>query len=302
MRCFRVLTHAYIITALPPLCTSVSIARADAIGSTYTVIDLGFSESSNRPYKTPGPNGVLTSAGGQVYAFPQTFTGNNISTPANFPLADPVPSSTGEAPGMGYSYINGGVSLYPNGIAVATNWYSYSAYNAPGYSWERADIYYVQRNPDGSWGQPSVLISANQNIGSGAGWWPNVSVQLSKSGDVLEFRSFTSGATAVPNDVAVYNIYTHSYTDLSTLPALVNAGYSNLRADLIDDNGDILVWANHQTNPNGPVTDDLVLLIPQSSSSNPNPAASPEPAAWAVMALAIAALAAQRVRERRRRH
>ncbi len=119
-----------------------------------------------------------------------------------------------------------------------------------------------------------------------------MSATLSKSGDVLE-NTLDLPVTSVGNIVGVYNVNTQTYTDLSTLPALVNNGYSNLMGPRIDDDGRILVWANHQSG--GQYTDDLLLLTPIGISS------VPEPGTWAVMAMALAAFAAHRVREGQRR-
>jgi hypothetical protein len=143
-------------------------------------------------------------------------------------------------------------------------------------------------------------MSATRNAGYGDGWSPNVSVALSKSGYVLQSTHMILG-TAVGNSASVYNIYTHASTDLSILQAIVSNGYSNLRALQIDDNGSVLVDALHQPNPNGPASDDLLLLIPSGSSPNPIEAAAPEPAASAGVAMTMAAIALHRLRERRLR-
>jgi hypothetical protein len=283
------------MTVLFLLIASVSTANADPIPPTYTVTDLG---SGTAFTNNPISNGIVTSLNGQTaYAFPQTFTGTTISTPANFPLLDPVPMGSN---GTGYSSVPY-MTLYPNGIAIATDQIGFNANLNGSQSWQGADIYYVQRNPDGSWGQPVALISATKNYGAPLDYRPNVSAVLSQSGYVLESTLMVPG-TGVGNSAAIYNIYTHTYTDLSTLPALVNNGYSNIRGLAIDDDGRVLVWATHLSqNQTTLATDDLLLLTPAGVSSDPLPMAAPEPGAWMVMTLAMAGFAAQRVREHRHR-
>lgn len=284
------------IMAVLSLClVSISTARADAISSSWTVVDLGSSGGFVTP---PGPNGSVGGVNGPVYAFPQSFTGSIVSTPANFTLADPVPTSYDGIPGQGFSFVQGGVMLYPNGIAMAMDEYGFNAYTVGTEyeSWRAADIYYVQRNPDGTWGQPVVLMSTGRQTGN-EGLIPNITASLSKSGYVVELTSSIPGLTT--NDTAVYNIYTHQFTDLSRLPQIVNNGYSNLIGTHIDDNGDILAYANHVTGPNSEAGNDLVLLIPPGASPSPIEAAAPEPGSWAVMALAMTAFTMHRLRTRR---
>jgi len=275
----------------------VSTAQADAIPPTYTVTDLG---SGTAFTYNPISNGVVTTTNGQTaYAFPQTFTGTTISTPANFPLLDPVPVGSN---GTGYSNVNY-VTLYPNGVAIAVDRFGFNANLNGSASWQQADIYYAQRNSDGSWGQPVALFSATKNYGAPITYVPNASAVLSQSGNVLE-STLQIPSTGIGNSASIYNISTHAYTNLSTLPALVNNGYSNIRGLAIDDDGRVLVWATHQS-PNQSQstldTDDLVLLTPSGVSSNPLPMTAPEPGAWMVMTLAIAGFAVHRARERRRR-
>ncbi len=295
MRVFCILTRSHVMSVLFLFGAVVSTARADAIPPSYTITDLG---SGIAFTNNPIANGVVTALNGQTsYAFPQTFTGTTIATPANFPLLDPVPTGSN---GTGYSSVPY-ITLYPNGIAIATDQVGFNANLNGSQSWQGADIYYVHRNPDGSWGQPVELISATKNYGAPLGYVSNVSAVLSQSGNVLESTLMVSG-TGVGNSAAVYNINTQTLTNLSTLPALVDNGYSNIRGLAIDDDGRILVWANHQPSNKSTVeTEDLVLLTPSGVSSNPLPAAAPEPGAWMVMALAMAGLAAHRVRERRHR-
>jgi MYXO-CTERM domain-containing protein len=269
--------------AISLLGSAVSAARADALTPSYTVTDLG-SQGGGLSTDANGNTIVINASGQTVSPFPQTFASTWVSLPAlaTLPLLDPVP--TGSSNSQGYSRVFSAV-LYPNGSAIVTD--IVGAIN-----WQRYDLYYVPRNPDGSWGQPVGLLESTTNMGPPIGTLSNVSATLSKSGDILE-TTLDLPVTSVGNIVGVYNINKQTYTDLSTLPALVNNGYSNLMGAQIDDDGRILVWADHQSGSQ--YTEDLLLLTPIGISS------VPEPGSWAVMALAMAAFAAHRVRERRRR-
>jgi hypothetical protein len=293
VRCSSFPTRYHVLTVLTFFAV-VATAHADPIPPSYTVTDLGSGVAFSGD---PNANGVVTSFSGQTYAFPQTFSATYMPTPANFPILDPVPVGSN---GTGYSSV-AGINLYPNGIAIATDQVGFNASLNGSSSWQGADIYYVMRNPDGSWGQAVPLISAAKNYGAPIGYEPNVSATLSKSGVVLESTLMIPG-TNVLNNATIFNINTQTYTELSTLPAIVNNGYFNLRALAIDDAGRILVWATHQSSNQGALdTDDLLLLTPAGVSSNPLPAAAPEPGAWLVMAFAMAGLAVHRIRETRRR-
>jgi hypothetical protein len=286
--------RTYVITALTLLVACLPTASGDIIAPSYTVTDLGTEAGFVNP---PGANGAVSALNGPAYAFPQTFTGSVFSWPTNFPLLDPVPKGSSGIAGTGYSFVSR-ATLYPDGIVIATDRFGFSAYGGGSASWHSGSVYYVQRNSDGSWGQPVGLMSATTDYGSGVGYAPNVDGTLSKSGSIVENKQW-AGFPGVLNDVAVYNMNTHVRTDLSTLPVLVSGGYSNLRAPQIDDAGRILLRANHES-PSGQMTDDLVLLTPSGVSSTPLPSAAPEPGGWVVMALAMASLAALRLRGRRR--
>jgi hypothetical protein len=152
MRSSSFSTGLRVVAVLTVCFAGISAAHADAIQPSWTVIDLGSSGGFVNP---PGHNGTVGSVNASVYAFPQTFTGAPISTPANFPLPDPVPTGPDGLPGTAYSNA-GNVYLYPNGIAIAFDYIGFGSYAGPSGNWEGADIYYVRRNSDGSWGQPVV--------------------------------------------------------------------------------------------------------------------------------------------------
>ena len=92
----------------------------------------------------------------------------------------------------------------------------------------------------------------------------NEGVSVSQSGNILE-STYQIPGTNVGNSVSVYNINTQMTTDLSTLPALMNNGYSSLVGLAIDDDGRILLEADHQTASGG--SNDLVLLTPAGISN-----------------------------------
>jgi hypothetical protein len=97
------------------------------------------------------------------------------------------------------------------------------------------------------------------------------------------------------NNAVMYDINTHTPTNLSTLPAL--ASYLNLLPVAIDDLGRILVEASPVAG--GP--EQALLLTPAGVSSDPLAVPAPEPGSFAVMMLAMATFAWKGIRERRRR-
>jgi hypothetical protein len=127
-------------------------------------------------------------------------------------------------------------------------------------------------------------------------WGSGVSYGLSKSGALLEGTQDQSSLHNMQWNYAVYDLKTKTYTNISALPVLVNGGYSNLQVISMDDDGRILMMANHQTGPDSYVFDDRILLTPAGVSSNL--VAAPEPASLAVMAMAAAAFAVHRTRRR----
>jgi hypothetical protein len=79
-------------------------------------------------------------------------------------------------------------------------------------------------------------------------------------------------------DTLVYNLATHTPTDLDLLPQFLGT-YSNLRPLAIDDEGQILV--NAVSSPSTGEVAETLLLTP---SGEPL-VATPEPGAWIVWAL-----------------
>ena len=283
------------------LILAATTAHADAIQPSYTVTDLG---SGYPTYATDASgHGIVIAPGGQTaYPFPQTFTGTSlpVSSTANFPVP-PLTQS-----GDGYYSLSSAaqnVTLYPNGVALALADINAVAYGGGG--WQKYEPYYVQRNPDGSSGQPVVIGPGYFHEGSpipGDGS-PGVQLALDKSGDIVVTTQ--SGEWPVQSDISVYNMATKTSTDITSLPALVNNGYSNpingysyLRLLSVNDDGRLLLMSDHQTGLTTFVNNDLLLLTPAGVSSDPIAMNAPEPGSLAVMAMALVAFAAHRARKR----
>ena len=300
MRCSN--TNKWLpLFSLTLLGTVGTTAYANPIAASYTVTDLGVVPSTaSSPQFSTDANGngvVLATNGTTSYPFPQTLSGTSMSTPANFPLLDPVPSSTSGTFST-YSSVQG-VTLYPNGIDHGDRFRRRRCEAGQQSSWNRLDAYYVMQNPDGSWGQPIAVASSGTQYGASASFLnmeSGFSVSLSKSGNILIGNTNQSAGYPM-NEASVYNMSTQTTTDLATIPYLVSNNYSNLRAIAIDDDGRILVEALHQTSSTA--SEDFLLLTPAGLSPDPLPI--PEPSTLAVMTLAVAAFGIHRTLERRQR-
>jgi hypothetical protein len=286
------------------LILAASAARADAIQPSYAVTDLG---TGNPTFSTDAAgNGIVIAPDGHTaYPFSQTSTGTPIPGSAWSSLPVPPLTPSGD-PYLTLSSSALNVMLYPNGVAVAID--EINAAQSGGGGWQQYEPYYVQRNPDGSWGQPVVIMPGPTHWGAPTGDMPGFVHWLDKSGDIL---------VGQPDQIitsqwsyTLYNMNTKSSTALSTLPALVDNGYSllskyvqfpaNLRVLSMDEEGRILLQATHFANPsdiNSQTREDLLLLTPAGVSTGPI-ASAPEPGSLAVMALAMAAFAAHRARKR----
>ena len=279
-------------------------AHADPIQPSYTLTDLG---TGNPTFSTDASgNGIVIAPNGQTaYAFPQTFTGTPMGgpTPAGFPLPPAAPSID---PNFNVTSWAMNPTLYPNGVAFALQ--LVSTYEGD-YGWQQYNLYYTQRNPDGSWGQPVMLQPGPVLEGPPIGQSPGVEYWYSKSGNVLE--AWQANGEYGPLSDSVYNMSTHSYINMATLPAIVDNGFAlltkyavspiNFQILGMDDDGRILLEATHFANPNDVNSangEELLLLTPAGVSSDPIALNAPEPASWAVMAMFIGALAAHHARQR----
>jgi hypothetical protein len=245
----------------------------------YTITDLGagtptFSTDANG-------NGILNAPNGQIYAFPQTP--NTVLTPGQGIMAN---FSYGNQQQFGISAP--GPIMNANGIVAAANvpWVQGEAFSG--------DVYYVQHNKDGSWGQPTVVWTGDTQVFEpGVGF----SIWLSKANEIL----INNFGTTEPNinHALLYNINTHTLTDLFSLLSSAGLQYFDLVPSAIDDDGRVLLSAYPSPLDPGNKATNL-LLTPDGLSSDPLEVPAPEPGTLAVALLAIAGFVAHRLREHRR--
>ncbi len=295
-----------------PLAALVPTAHADPSPPTYTVTNLGsgnttftaangsvipfeFAANQENQILSASANGspiVSVSNGQTVYPFslsPETTALNPYQT--NIPVPVPVPYGGNSSENAKDPF---SVALQPimnaNGIVVAVN--------ASGVNDLSSDVaYYVQHNPNGSWGSPMIMWSGD---------WPQYGVASVAGLSVTGLNNLNQvlGQMAhggVPyqgnnlTDTVLYNINSHTLINLSNSPAV--QGYYVEYPLAIDDQGRILLEVTQGNNPH---IQDTLLLTPDGVSSDPIILSAPEPGSWAVMALAVAAFAMHRTRERRR--
>jgi hypothetical protein len=285
-----------------------STACADAITSSYTVTNLGSgtitllaSNGNSVPVdRTSVSYGTFASAlsnaanGGQIMSvssgqvsYPFAFMPDAALTPyqgnlSNFPSAVSAPVSnplTYGNPLNAYSIVFNPLAN-ANGTVVAID--SAGVFGHLGAS----SVYYVQRSPDGSWGTPNVIWSGNVRNDQGPSLGGVTIAGINNMNQVLGTIGVDS-AYSLKNAV-MYDINTHTLTNLSTLPAL--AGFLNILPVAIDDLGRILVEAS----PFPPGTEETLLLTPSGVNSDPLAVPAPEPGSLVVMALAMAAIAIKR--------
>ena len=275
-RGWRGLNSAVVLVILG---VAVTAAQADPITIPgYTVTDLSagtptFSTDANG-------NGVLNAPNGQVYAFPQTP--NTVLTPgqgiiANLPQLEKPPSDFSEDggnPAYDYSYTRSAI-MNPNGIVAAMN-----LAGVTGHEYTEGE-YILERNPDGTWGQPVLAYSSNTLYQGLAGGFNLVG--FSKTNEILIQND--SGSNL--NQALVYNFNTHTLTDLFSLFSSAELGYVGLGALAIDDDGRILLQAQ-LFNPNvGFMTPTNLLLTPDGLSADPLQVPAPEPATLYLGLLAL---------------
>jgi hypothetical protein len=271
----------------------ISTVYADPTTPSYTITDLG---PGNITFSTDASgNGIVIAPGGQT-AYPFQQTHDTVLTPdqgtmVSFPLAQSAPvndSMTYGDPRNAYS-----VALNPimntNRIVAAIDSVGVSGHYG-------SDIvYYVPRNPNGSWGSPGVMWGGAEQFEQGPVFRGVSLTGINKLNQVL--GSMQPETFNNPSMQAVlYDIGTHSLINLSNyLMSQSQYPYHDISPIALDDQGRILLRTGY-----GWSADHTVLLTPDGVSSDPLPLATPEPGSLAVMALAMAALAAQRVRQHRR--
>lgn len=291
----------------------VSTAHADPIVPSYTVTDLGSGTITlsagngntvpGNPYGWSLSSSLWTAAnGGQVVSvsngqavYPFALTPAAPLTPyqgsmTGFPLAQPAPvndPATYGNPINAYSVVYSPL-MNANGVVVAID--SAGVFGHSG----TESAYYVQRNPDGSWGAPGVIWSGNNQFGQGPVVGGVTLAGINNLNQVVGTMNVDPRYSI--NNAVLYDITTHRLTNLSALPVLAN--YLNVLPIAIDDQGRILVDAD-------PVrwgtAKQTLLLTPAGVTSDPHLVPAPEPGSLAVMALAMAAFAARGIGERRRR-
>lgn len=298
--CKRILVAVAVLSWI----AGVREAGADPIQPSYTLTVLG-TGSPPIPNLVTAPNGnqvVLAPDGRTAYPFPQTFTGTSLSPSAvsSLPLAQPAPPSSAGFQGWSFPF---SADVYPNGTILGLD-------HTGLYTDNYFTLFTLHANPDGTWGQPTVLLK-------GPAWpteagfenGPGIGYELSKSGTLLEYTNTTLGGPGTHSDYQITNInHPAQALNLANLPVLLNNGYNlsatNYAYGAIDDQGRILLTANHYSNIHDPNSYDgeaELLLTPAGVSSDPIVMNAPEPGSLAVMALAAAGFAIVRIRGRRRR-
>ncbi len=297
--------------------TVLSTAKGDPITPSYTVTDLG---SGNATLSTSAGGSIpvnLTAAfdgsfasavssaagGAQITSvsdgqttYPFAYAPSSVLTAyqgimTNFPLAMAAPvngqGSYGD-PANAYSTVFSPL-MNANGIVVAID--SAGVYGHQGES----SVYYVQRNADGSWGSPNVVWTGTTVFGQGPNIGGVVIAGINNLNQIVGTMSYDVNQPTLTNAV-LYDIGTHTLTNLSALPGL--AGYINVIPIAIDDSGRILVEASPVFGSS--VQGEQTLLLTPTGGPG-NEVGVPEPSSLAVMVLAMGAFAVRCLRDRIRR-
>jgi hypothetical protein len=274
---------------------------SEAISSpSFSLTDLGFgSQSGSIVYSTDSSgNGIVIAYGATSYPFPQTPAGTLTPTQiasSGLPLYDPLPVvSNNQVP---FSTITTAVQN-ANGIVAATDVTSADTLNGANPATNQVfsqTAYYVQKNADGSWSQPSLLWSgtATQYVPY-YGALGNSIWGINKQNDVIGIMQTGSGSTATDSGV-VYDINTKNLTNLSSLPSVVASGFVAVTPFAIDDDGRILALA---VNPSS--GQHMILLTPDGVDSPATIVPVPEPGRLAVLVLTASFYTMRRRHNRRR--
>ncbi len=279
---------------------AATLAHADPLTIPgYTVTDLGYGTTT---FSTEANGtGVLNAPNGQIYAFAQTD--NTVLTPGQGILANaPLPTSA-IIDGSGlygngantFGYIQSAV-MNANGIIAATDDWGIEG------RWAFGSAYFLQINANGSLSPSSGLWTSNI-IQDEPFIYSNVITGLNNLNQILGSVG-VDPTRAIDTDAVLYNVNSHTLTDLTQLFASSSTAtwltrYNGLQPIALDNDGRILVSAS-AFNPNIGGWQTNLLLTPNGLSASPLEVPAPEPGTLAVMLLAIAGFAAHRVRERRR--
>jgi hypothetical protein len=280
MRMSRGWSGSHLVVATILLSAATSAAHADPITSDgYTITDLGpgtptFSTDSNG-------NGIVIAPNGQMaYSFPETA--NTVLTPgqgimANFPQF-PATRGAGDYGNPAYDYNNVlGGAMNSSGLAVVTD-----QAGVAGHGYTISEIA-IQRNADGSWGQPVTVVSSTEQY-EGGGLRDLTTALLSKSNQILAYN--VPGGSSIYHPF-LYNFNTSSTTDLMKVLTSVNSSYVSLQPIAIDDLGRILFTATSQNPGLFLPTQTNLLFTPVGVSSDPIDLSVPEPSTVAVFLIAI---------------
>jgi hypothetical protein len=307
---------SYLFLLVLILSAMATAACADPVSPSYAVTDLGpgavtltassgalvpVNPGGSVDWSTAGAGAQIVSVSNGQVAYPFTLIPPTPLEPyegtmSGFPLATPAPVNNPGSYGNPlnvYSTIVSSALSNANGIVAAID-------SAGVFGHQGAEtVYYVQRNPDGSWGSPTVAWGGSTQFAQG----PNVGGAAIAGINNLNQIVGTAnvGYMGQSNAVLLYDINSHTLTNLSTLPAV--AGYLNLLPIAIDDQGRILVDADPI--PGATVqarfgsAEQTLLLTPDGVSADPLSVPAPEPGSIAVLALAALAFAAHHNRGRR---
>jgi hypothetical protein len=261
----------------------------------YTVTDLG---AGSATISTDGSGNriVIAPDGHTAYAFPHdevpTSAGSVSQTMlAKIPLIDPPPTYSPDTygnPSNAFAFIQ---SAFVNekGVAAVLEVTGVNGH------WYAGDAYYVQANPNGTWGAPVRIFSGLTDIDGSAMPHPvspqQLGISIAGINNVNQvLGSLQTGPSSSQSGPFVDNIVTQTSTQLGNL----NGNYLNVQPIAIADNGTLLLQGQPVAT-GGP--DHALILTPDGIAPNPLTVA-PEPAAWAVMLLAAAALVVHQSRER----
>lgn len=248
------------------LCCALLAPSAAFASPTYTVTDLG-SNGNEFPF-TPNRNDLPADWNSAPGGVP-------ILQPAPFSSEPPDPAS--QPLGLhGYSY-SMLYNMNANGLAVGIN--TYGA-DGSGYHVQYSEVFAVQRQPDGSWGNPEGLWGGAPVYITGfnglvVGGISNTG-QIVGAGPLNPSLSMYSDA---PKQWWIYDTKDHS---LATLESLLPRQDLHVDSASIDADGQILVRVlggpPYQNQP------DYLLLTP---TGTPTPTPVPEPTCLSLLVAAV---------------
>jgi hypothetical protein len=236
----------------------------------YTVTDLG--PGGIALSNDASGAGVVIGGSGQAYSY--TPTSNSLPTgvnTANVPDLISAPVGSPETYGNpGYAYSDSVLhAMNRDGIAAGID-----TFGIDGHTGDSA-AFYVQQQPDGSWGTPHYLWSGLSTFAPGR---QPAGIQILGVSDTDQILGIGSSSDHISTTSYLYDIKSGTTTNLSSI---VNGPTWALgHAIGIDEQGRLLVDASEL--PQGP--EHTLLLTPAGLSSDPVPV--PEPTTLATLAVA----------------